>query len=177
MAFTTPGTAVAGAVLTSDFWNTNVRDNVSFLRTPPACRVERTTNLTGYAGGTSAIGWSSAAYETGGVTWNGTNRIIVSEAGIYLVTFKGRLECTATLTAAAPQVRINGNVAMNNLHPSESSTVSNFTLSACLTLAANDEIEARVAPVGGSAYIIIGTTLSERIQRTHLEVRWVSPIP
>jgi len=32
MAFTTPGTAVAGSVLTSAFWNTNVRDNTNDLR-------------------------------------------------------------------------------------------------------------------------------------------------
>jgi hypothetical protein len=29
MAFTTPGTAVAGEVLTAAFWNTNVRDNLT----------------------------------------------------------------------------------------------------------------------------------------------------
>jgi len=29
MAFTTPGTAVAGEVLTAAFWNTNVRDNMN----------------------------------------------------------------------------------------------------------------------------------------------------
>jgi hypothetical protein len=33
MAFTTPGTAVAGEVLTAAFWNTNVRDNTEFLKT------------------------------------------------------------------------------------------------------------------------------------------------
>jgi hypothetical protein len=32
MAFTTPGTAVAGDVLTAAFWNTNVRDNVNALK-------------------------------------------------------------------------------------------------------------------------------------------------
>jgi len=32
MAFTTPGTAVAGSVLTSAFWNTNVRDNTNAIR-------------------------------------------------------------------------------------------------------------------------------------------------
>ena len=32
MAFTTPGTAVAGEVLTAAFWNTNVRDNTTDLR-------------------------------------------------------------------------------------------------------------------------------------------------
>lgn len=31
MAFTTPGTAVAGDVLTASFWNTNVRDNLTEL--------------------------------------------------------------------------------------------------------------------------------------------------
>jgi hypothetical protein len=33
MAFTTPGTAVAGEVLTAAFWNTNVRDNIAQLAT------------------------------------------------------------------------------------------------------------------------------------------------
>jgi hypothetical protein len=32
MAFTTPGTAVAGEVLTAAFWNTNVRDNTEYLK-------------------------------------------------------------------------------------------------------------------------------------------------
>jgi hypothetical protein len=32
MAFTTPGTAVAGSVLTSAFWNTNVRENTNAIR-------------------------------------------------------------------------------------------------------------------------------------------------
>jgi hypothetical protein len=32
MAFTTPGTAVAGEVLTAAFWNTNVRDNTNAIR-------------------------------------------------------------------------------------------------------------------------------------------------
>ena len=33
MAFTTPGTAVAGEVLTAAFWNTNVRDNLNDIQT------------------------------------------------------------------------------------------------------------------------------------------------
>lgn len=32
MAWTTPGTAVAGAVLEADFWNSNVRDNTAYLK-------------------------------------------------------------------------------------------------------------------------------------------------
>ena len=34
MAWTTPGTAVAGAVLEADFWNSNVRDNLLEIRNP-----------------------------------------------------------------------------------------------------------------------------------------------
>jgi hypothetical protein len=33
MAWTTPGTAVAGAVLEASFWNSNVRDNLDYLKT------------------------------------------------------------------------------------------------------------------------------------------------
>jgi hypothetical protein len=32
MAFTTPGTAVAGQVLSAAFWNSNVRDNTAFVK-------------------------------------------------------------------------------------------------------------------------------------------------
>ena len=38
MAFTTPGTAVAGEVLTAAFWNTNVRDNMTAVAGPPFAR-------------------------------------------------------------------------------------------------------------------------------------------
>ena len=38
MAFTTPGTAVAGDVLTASFWNSNVRDNMVFVAGAPLGR-------------------------------------------------------------------------------------------------------------------------------------------
>jgi len=45
MAWTTPGTAVAGDVLTAAFWNANVRDNMNDIRTTNA-NVQQTTLTT-----------------------------------------------------------------------------------------------------------------------------------
>lgn len=51
MAFTTPGTAVAGDVLTAAFWNSNVRDNSDALyqSTKRITYIQRTTEYTSTA--------------------------------------------------------------------------------------------------------------------------------
>ena len=49
MAWTTPGTAVAGDVLTASFWNLNVRDNLNALVPPGA--------ITLYAGSSAPSGY------------------------------------------------------------------------------------------------------------------------
>ena len=62
MAFTTPGTAVAGEVLTAAFWNEQVRDNMTAVAGPPFARnilyngamqiAQRGTSLAGITGTT-----------------------------------------------------------------------------------------------------------------------------
>jgi microcystin-dependent protein len=53
MAWTTPGTAVEGNVLTSDFWNVNVRDNTNFLFTGTI----PVASLVPFAGSSEPSGW------------------------------------------------------------------------------------------------------------------------
>lgn len=50
MAWTTPGTAVAGAVLEADFWNSNVRDNLSELAPFFAAWTSYTPTITAASG-------------------------------------------------------------------------------------------------------------------------------
>ena len=52
MAWTTPSTYVAGAILTAASLNTNVRDNTGFLFKPPMCVVSRASQT--FANGTTA---------------------------------------------------------------------------------------------------------------------------
>ena len=55
MAFTTPGTAVAGDVLTASFWNSNVRDNINDLRTTDA-NVQQVTKTDTFSTSSTTFG-------------------------------------------------------------------------------------------------------------------------
>ena len=50
MAWTTPGTAVAGAVLEADFWNSNVRDNLNEIAPFFAAWTSYTPTITAASG-------------------------------------------------------------------------------------------------------------------------------
>jgi hypothetical protein len=79
MAWTTPGTAVAGDVLTAAFWNTNVRDNSNALSRGIVAKTQRTT----------ATASTTAEIDAGlSVTWT------AESDRIYLIVFHGYLQKT-----------------------------------------------------------------------------------
>lgn len=76
MAWTTPGTAVAGEVLTAAFWNTNVRDNTNALSRGIVARSQITTSTAN----------SQVMADSGlSVTWT------AESDRIYLIVFSGYL--------------------------------------------------------------------------------------
>ena len=83
MAFTTPGTAVAGDVLTASFWNSNVRDNS--LEIYNGQRVyglqRRTTDYTFFAGAMTSASDMFATPIT--FTADGTSSYILECAFVY----------------------------------------------------------------------------------------------
>jgi hypothetical protein len=88
MAFTTPGTAVAGEVLTAAFWNEQVRDNSLALKhtsTLYASQV-RTTIETGISATTFAA--ASELFTGGDATWtaDGTSTYLVEFFVPFVVT-------------------------------------------------------------------------------------------
>ena len=73
MAWTTPGTATAGEVLTAAFWNANVRDNLNALPRGIVAKVSQTSDFT------LAVAQADVTGAT--VTWTAeSNRIYLIQA-------------------------------------------------------------------------------------------------
>jgi hypothetical protein len=89
MAWTTPGTAVAGAVLEASFWNSNVRDNTSFLFSPPMVRIARTTGQTLANQTWGFVDTWAETFDTNTMWTSANNYIEIKTAGIYLVQYGG----------------------------------------------------------------------------------------
>lgn len=89
MAWTTPGTAVDNTPLTASRWNTDVRDNTSFLNNPPAVRCTKSSTQAISAVTLTAVIFEGAdSYDTDSMHNPASNntRITFATAGIYIVT-------------------------------------------------------------------------------------------
>ena len=98
MAWTTPSTYVAGAILTAASLNTNVRDNTGFLFKPPMCVVSRASQV--FANATSAnVEFTTETVDTDSmhVTTPAATatRITIVTAGVYIFTAGGVWATTA----------------------------------------------------------------------------------
>lgn len=96
MAFTTPATAVSGAILTAAWLNTYVRDNIAWMATDsPACRANRTTAFAHNSSGNwlsvpmDAERFDNAAMHS---TVSATDRITVPTGGGGKYMFGGAVE-------------------------------------------------------------------------------------
>lgn len=88
MPYVTPRTWVAGDVLTAAQLNVDVRDNVSFLGNPPACRVFHNASISIPNAVETVLPFNSERFDTDAMHDNATNntRITFTSAGLYLVT-------------------------------------------------------------------------------------------
>lgn len=89
MAYATPRTWVAGDVLTAAQLNQDVRDNISFLANPPACRIYHNTTQAIADATQTTVTFNSERYDTAAMHDTGTNpsRITIPVAGLYQVGF------------------------------------------------------------------------------------------
>lgn len=99
MAYTTPRTWVAGEYPTAAQMNANVRDNISFLANPPACRVFHNATISH----TTSAAWqtltfNSERFDTAAMHDTATNnpRITFTVGGLYLIG--GHVEFAAHAT-------------------------------------------------------------------------------
>jgi len=127
MAWTTPGTATAGEVLTAAFWNTQVRDNLNDIRMAQMCTYVWTswnpTNNTG----TNTNAPSTSVHDIANATYfsqansSGTLTITCKVAGYYRVAAGMSLQATSPFTYFRGTVAFGGtstiyDPAENTLH-------------------------------------------------------------
>ncbi len=174
--YNTIPTTTTGSVYTAAAHN-NIVTNVNNYRVPPMVQVRRTTALTGYTSD-AAITWESEAFDTDDM-WASSpnpNRVTINTAGMYLVTFSGKVDATATLTLAHANMSVNGNLVTGQFGSVLSAITSRFTVSTLLNLAVSDYITCAVGLVGGSAYIINGSATAQDSTQTRCTVTWLGQV-
>jgi hypothetical protein len=132
MAWTTPGTAVAGNVLTAAFWNEQVRDNMDSVLSSGKVALFQHTTASGVSGGTATSGsWQTRTlntqrFDTIGLTLSSNQVSLV--AGTYFchytgIFFSGVAEgehrlynsTDSTVISKAQMVYNTGNVSIPNI--------------------------------------------------------------
>ena len=147
-----------------------MRDNSSFLYTPPMCKVRRNTDLTGYTSAT-AVTWNQEDIDTDGMYTSGTD-ITIKTAGVYLVHHKVYLTCTATLTGLGAALGRNGTLFEYVRYPVQDTTSAYAECTKIISLAVNDTITARPEVFGGSNYVLKGVATDTHVS-TSLSVVWL----
>jgi hypothetical protein len=160
-----------GDVLTATNFN-NVLTNVEGYRRPASCQVRRTADLTSYVSNT-AITWSSSAWDTDGMYTSGTN-VTVQTAGIYAITFEGIVNATATMTNISPIINIGAANVSAMTFVAASSTSQRFNMTTVHSIAASTVVQAYIAIVGGSAYVIGGAASGDT--QTRMTVQWLGQV-
>jgi len=110
MAYSTPRTWTTGELATAAMLNQDVRDNVSFLANPPACRVYHNTTQSVGNNAEMSVAFNSETYDTNAMHDPVTNnsRITIQTAGIYLVTWSLFLGVDTDYTLFYSYLRKNG---------------------------------------------------------------------
>jgi hypothetical protein len=162
-------TFTAGSVLTAAQLNV-AGTAINNLVLPPSCQIRRTTNQTGYT--STAITWSSAAFDTDGMWSAGSPTILtIQTTGLYLVTLTGLTEATASLNRVLVTINKNGTSCFSQ-EAFGTTTQAYFSVSSTLSLVATDTLSAVVNYGGGSAYIIDGAA-TETSSQTRLTATWI----
>ena len=86
MAWTTPRTYTAGETLTAAILNTHWRDDLSFLYSPPSCRVHEVNTQTITTATLTTVTFTSEDWDTDSMhsTVSNTGRITTNTVGRYL---------------------------------------------------------------------------------------------
>lgn len=159
MAYTTPKTWTAGEIVTAANMNQQVRDNISFLANPPACRVYNNANISTTSGASAlALTFNSERYDTDGMhsTSVNTDRITINTAGLYVITADVWFASNATGRRAA-FVNLNGIVTITGLVISATNgDDTDMNLATTYKLAAGDYLQVLVQQNSGGALNVRG---------------------
>lgn len=179
--FPTLTDVATGDVLTSTGYN-NVQTYARNFRVPPACRVVRTSNLTGYTSA-SAITWSSAVFDTESPSdpmWAAGSPTVITirTAGLYLVEFVAMLGASATTTEYEAIVTQSGapGSAIRAYHKTGNTTGTRSVLTGIVQASVGNTLSASLSIVGGSAYSINGNATGPHENQSRLTVVWLGQV-
>jgi hypothetical protein len=171
--YNTISTFTSGQVLTAAQMN-EIGTNVNNYRVPPLIQVRRSSDQTGYTGG-SAITWNDVSItDTDPTMWAASpnpTRITVNTAGVYLVNFTGEAGGAATVSVVSANIARNGTLVAGSFNPALNNAAP-FMVSTVLNLSATDYLEAACNFAGGSAYFVSGNA-SVAQDQTRLTVVWL----
>lgn len=114
MAYSAPRTWAPGEYPTAAQLNQDLRDNVSFLANPPACRIYHNTTQSMTDNTEMTVLFNSERYDIAGMhdpTTN-TGRITFPVAGLYIVGFAIEIAVAADYTLIYTSLRVNGTTSI-----------------------------------------------------------------
>jgi hypothetical protein len=172
--YNTLSNVTVGSVLTASDYNKAVENSNNF-RVPPSCIVYRSSDLTGYSQG-AAITWNAEAIDTDGMWSSGTD-VTIQTPGLYLLTLKGQVQGSATITAMGWRIAIGGTTAVQSYSTSVNSGIlTQNTVCLIASLAATNTVSANVTIGGGSAYIVKGGANPNSESVSSLQVAWLGQV-
>ena len=173
--YNTIGTFTAGQVLTAAEMN-EIGENSNNYRVPPTVRAVRTSDLTGYTSG-APITWQAEEWDTDAMWDSGDpTKIYFPTAGIYSISLKVRLACTATLTAmnlgAATDALTSATTTYVCSFAADSTTNGFGVMHFLAGVDAGSYMTFGAFPKGGSSYAVKGYT-SDRNDQSSLTATWI----
>jgi hypothetical protein len=156
MAYTTPKTWATGEVVTAANLNLHLRDNVSFLANPPACRVYNNAAISIPNATETLLTFNSERWDTASMhsTASLTSRITMPVAGLYLLTATFEFQSNATGIRYF-YFRHNGTLSIGYHSKPSTQGARHFTVSTVYKFAAADWIEMLVFQDSGGALNVI----------------------
>lgn len=110
MSYSTPRTWVAGEYPTAAEFNQDIRDNISFLANPPACRAYHNAAQSIPNNADTTVAFNSERFDTATMhdTVTNNSRITIPIAGLYLLTFTGEFVAAADYQTHYAFFMLNG---------------------------------------------------------------------
>jgi hypothetical protein len=175
VAVPTPSTATANQLVTSSFWNTEVRDLGNFLLNPPRCYAYRNADKSTTSAATVVYDMDLEAYDSHAAHSNVTNntRLTAPESGLYSVTCQAKWAAHASGSRRL-QVRknadgdpVSGSLVFDTAALPSSGNIGFCNGSVDVQLVAGDRLELFTNQTSGGNLNVIGGQ-----GETYLTFRW-----
>lgn len=144
MAWTTPKTWATNEVATSANMNTHLRDNMTFLGSPPSCAVYNSASVLVAHNTFTVMNANTELWDTDTMhsTSSNTSRIVATTAGRYQLNVTMRFGINTTASRAVAYKVNGGSEIQLAAHPAATSGIESvLTGSAMIVMSAADYVE------------------------------------